>query len=96
MRYSFIGGSADQPCSEHSWRFAVGLKLRWTVYLMPDGPHLEFVGVPGRSYEVQSATAISGSWDVIATRVAPSDGRLEHTDVSPPKSTAFYRAHSVP
>jgi uncharacterized repeat protein (TIGR03803 family) len=76
--------------------FRLRVFVQATLTLTMDGPRLEFVGAPGRSYEVRRAVAISGPWDAIATRVAGSDGRIEYTDPAPPQPMAFYRVRSLP
>ena len=71
--------------------FRLRFVLRSALGMTPDGPRLDFGGAPGRSYEVQRALMVSGPWDTIATRVAPTDGFIEYTDLAPPQPVALYR-----
>ena len=50
-----------------------------------------FAGIPGRTYELQRATSISGPWSSLAMIVCPVHGIMEYEDTSPPMPTAFYR-----
>jgi uncharacterized repeat protein (TIGR03803 family) len=65
--------------------------LKTSLTMSPEGPRLGFSGAPGRTYEVQRAAILAGPWDAIATRVAPSNGPVQYTDLNPPQPAAFYR-----
>jgi len=59
--------------------------------VLPDGKrHLEFQGIPGRTYEVQRTTNMV-QWSVLSTLVAGPTGVLSYTDNNPPQGAAFYR-----
>ena len=59
--------------------------------LLPSGIRLRFSGIPGLSYNLERATAITGPWIKIATQTAPASGLLEYLDASRPLGQAFYR-----
>lgn len=56
---------------------------------------VRFAGIPGRTYQIDRATAVIGPWSTIATLAAPLHGIIEFEDASPPMPSAFYRT-SVP
>jgi len=62
-----------------------------SIDLVPAGIRIRFTGVPGRSYNIERAIAVTGPWSTIATPTAPIQGVIEHTDTNPPMSGAFYR-----
>jgi hypothetical protein len=57
----------------------------------PNGVLIRFAGIPGRTYQVQRATAVVGPWSTVATLVAPLHGIIQYEDTNPPQPTAFYR-----
>jgi hypothetical protein len=57
----------------------------------PNGYLVRFAGVPGRSYDIQRATNVSGPWTTLVTAVAPLHGIIEYEDTQPPQPAAFYR-----
>jgi hypothetical protein len=57
----------------------------------PNGFLIRFAGIPGRSYDVQRATNLTGPWTTLAALVAPPHGIFEYEDTSPPQTAAFYR-----
>jgi hypothetical protein len=52
---------------------------------------VRFAGIPGRTYTLQRATALSGPWSTVASVTAGDDGLASFTDPNPPPGTAFYR-----
>jgi hypothetical protein len=50
-----------------------------------------FNGIPGSPYRLQRAPSVTGSWDVIDTKVAPASGLVEFHDLNPLSTQAFYR-----
>jgi hypothetical protein len=52
---------------------------------------LRFTGIPGRSYTIERAPAVTGPWNTINTQTAPASGFLEYIDTTPPTGSAFYR-----
>jgi outer membrane protein assembly factor BamB len=66
-----------------------------SIALVPAGVRLRFTGIPGRTYAIERAPAITGPWSTLATPVAPASGLIEHTDVAPPAGSAFYRTVAV-
>ena len=57
---------------------------------VPGGLIVRFAGIPGRTYNLQRATAVTGPWGTIATRTAPLHGIIEYLDMNPPP-VSFYR-----
>ncbi len=62
-----------------------------SIELVPTGVRLHFTGVPGSSYNIERAPAVTGPWSTIARPTALLDGLIEYVDSSPPTDTAFYR-----
>jgi hypothetical protein len=52
---------------------------------------LNFTGLAGRTYSVQRAGTVNGSWTTIGTATANSSGAATYTDSTPPAGSAFYR-----
>ena len=50
-----------------------------------------FAGIPGRNYQVQRATAITGPWSTLATVPAAAGGLTTFVDTEPPAGPAYYR-----
>ena len=61
------------------------------VDLVPAGVRLRFTGVPGHTYNIERALAVSGPWSIIATPTAPLNGVIDYLDVNLPVAGAFYR-----
>ena len=66
------------------------------LQLTPEGPSVRFAGQRGRTYEIECASAVTGPWETIATRLAPPDNVIECIDATPSSSAAFYRVRRVP
>jgi hypothetical protein len=62
-----------------------------SIALVSTGVHIRFNGVPGHSYNIERALAVTGPWSTLATLTAPIQGIMEYTDTNPPMSVAFYR-----
>ena len=62
-----------------------------SIALVPAGIRLRFTGVPGHSYNLERAPAVTGPWSTLATPTAPISGLLEYVDTNPSVGTAFYR-----
>ena len=65
-----------------------------SIELVPTGVRLRFTGVPGRSYTIERAPAVTGPWSTLATPTAPPGGLIEYVDTNPPAGAAFYRLRS--
>jgi hypothetical protein len=65
------------------------------IDLIPTGVRLRFTGVPGRSYNIKRASAVTGSWGIINTQTAPASGLLEYLDTNSPAAAAFYRTSEL-
>jgi hypothetical protein len=59
--------------------------------LIATGVRLRVTGLPGRSYNIERAPAVTGPWSTINTQTAPASGAFEYLDTNPPASAAFYR-----
>ena len=60
--------------------------------LVPEGVRLRFSGIPGRTYDVQRANALDGSWTTIGSVTAPDDNDVTgYIDNDPVAGAAFYR-----
>jgi hypothetical protein len=62
-----------------------------SIALVPTGIRIRFPGVPGRSYNIERAFAVTGPWSTLATPTAPIQGIIEHIDTNPPMAGGFYR-----
>ena len=62
-----------------------------SIELVPSGSRLRFTGVPGRSYTIERAPAVTGPWTTLATPTTPPDGLIDYVDTNPPARTTFYR-----
>lgn len=51
---------------------------------------ISFQGVPGRSYQIQRSTSLSG-WTTLATMTAGANGAVTFTDEDPQQPNGFYR-----
>ena len=51
---------------------------------------ISFQGVPGRSYQIQRSTSLSG-WTTLTTMTAAANGAVTFTDEDPPQPNGFYR-----
>jgi hypothetical protein len=56
----------------------------------PGANFIEFAGIPGHSYFVQTAPTATGPWTSLATLVADATGLITYNDVNPPP-IRFYR-----
>lgn len=61
-----------------------------SIARVPTGIPLRFTGVPGHSYNIERAPAVTGPWITLATPSAPLDGLIEYLDTNAP-AAAFYR-----
>jgi hypothetical protein len=55
-----------------------------------------FAGIPGRTYQVERSSAVSGPWNVFTNLVAPPGGWTDCEDAPLPAGKAFYRPKSSP
>ena len=63
------------------------------VQLLPDGQvRVRFVGIPGRTYQIEVASAVEGPWTHVATAVAGPTGLFEYQETPPAGASRFYRA----
>jgi outer membrane protein assembly factor BamB len=62
-----------------------------SIALIPAGVRLRFTGIPGRSYTIERAPAVTGRWTTLNTQTAPASGLLEYLDAAPHSGSAFYR-----
>src|SRR2546422_2095705 len=49
-----------------------------SIALVPTGVRLSVTGVPGRSYTIERAPAVTGPWTILDTQAAPASGLLEY------------------
>ncbi len=62
------------------------------IQMLPGGEvRVRFVGIPGRTYQIQAAPAVNGPWTTVATRVAGPTGLVEYQETPPPGPDRFYR-----
>ena len=66
-----------------------------SIGLVPAGVRLRFTGIPGRSYNIERAPAVTGSWSTIDTQSAPASGLFEYLDTDSPAAAAFYRTREL-
>ena len=68
------------------------------IAVEPDGAggyFLRFNGIPGTAYRFERATTLTGPWDPsVQVQTAPTSGRVEFRDASPPPGQAFYRVRT--
>jgi hypothetical protein len=62
-----------------------------SLALVSTGIRLRFTGIPGRSYTLERAPAVTGPWTSIHTQIAPASGALEYIDTTVPIGSGFYR-----
>ncbi len=62
-----------------------------SIVTVPSGVRIRFTGVPGRTYNIERALAVTGPWSTIATPTAPLNGITEYIDANLPVGGAFYR-----
>jgi len=63
-----------------------------SLQLTPTNCQLEFAGIPGRSYIIQSAPAVNGPWSDLSEPIAADGtGLIEYIDTNPPGPMQFYR-----
>jgi hypothetical protein len=62
-----------------------------SIALVPGGVRLRFTGIPGRSYTIERAPAVTGPWTTINTQTAPASGLVEYLAAPPLPGQAFYR-----
>jgi hypothetical protein len=58
---------------------------------LPTGVRLRFAGVPGRSYNLERAPAVTGPWSTINTQTATASGLFEYLDTLTHSGSGFYR-----
>jgi hypothetical protein len=68
-----------------------GLYPIFSIDLVSTGVRLRVTGLPGRSYNIERARAVTGPWSTINTQTAPESGPFEYLDTNPPSAAAFYR-----
>lgn len=61
-----------------------------------DAVSFDFVGVPGRGYQVQRAEQITGPWLIVGTFVVQPDGFSKYLDPTPLPHGGFYRCYELP
>ena len=62
-----------------------------SIALVSTEVRLRFVGIPGRSYTIERAPAVTGPWATINTQTTPASGLTEYLNTKPPIGSAFYR-----
>jgi hypothetical protein len=96
-RYVMLHTSATGGTFPHVsvWEFqidAISHRARiLSLGLSQEGALIRFEGAPGRSYEVQRATDLSGPWETLSTIQAVSGVVSEYLDAAPPQPVAFYQ-----
>ena len=82
----------DKVRPERGEKVRVTLTIRVeSVEFQAFSDRLRITGVPGRSYTIERAPAVTGPWTSINTQTAPASGLLEYLDTNPPIGSAFYR-----
>lgn len=67
-----------------------------SVTANPGAIFLEFAGIPGSTFRIQSAPTVDGPWsDLSGVLTADTTGLITYNDVSPPP-TRFYRTRVAP
>jgi hypothetical protein len=64
------------------------------LWIVGDQVHLRFNGVPGRIYDIERASFVTGPWrngQPFASLTMPSDGVVEFVDSTIPAFQFFYR-----
>ena len=88
----FVTGSSRGSLDDFDF---VTVKYVWrteiAIQLLSTGVRLRFTGVPGCSYDIERAPAVTGPWSTINTQTAPASGFLEYLDTNSPVAAAFYR-----
>jgi hypothetical protein len=72
---------------------AVETRLQ-SVTIEDNGVRLTFRGNPGRTYDIERATALDGSWTSLGIVTISSDGLGEYLDSPAAEPSAFYRLFS--
>ena len=67
-----------------------------SIEFVPSGVHIRFAVEPNRTYRLQRAGTVTGSWSTLLELTAASRGIIEFTDASPPAGNAFYRTAAIP
>ncbi len=63
-----------------------------SIAIVPTGVRIRYSGMPGRSYNIERAPAVTGPWSTIAMPTVPLNGIIEYIDTNAPPGSAFYRA----
>ena len=66
------------------------------VWMVGGQVHLRFTGIPGRTYDIERASSVTGPWrpnsQPLAVITMPSDGVVEFVDTTAPAAPrSFYR-----
>jgi hypothetical protein len=57
---------------------------------------VEFVGIPGATYVIQEATAVTGPWvNLSGDLIAAPDGTIQYSDTTPMQAERYYRAQYI-
>ncbi len=62
-----------------------------SIDLVSASIRLRVTGLPGRSYRMERAPALTGPWSTINIQIAPASGLFEYLDTGSPGAAAFYR-----
>ncbi len=62
-----------------------------SIQSVTGGIEFTFAGIPGRSYGIERASLVTGSWSNIAHVVAGPIGLTSFVDTNAPSGQAFYR-----
>lgn len=68
---------------------------RLSVEPIPSGVRLQFPGIAGRTYEIQHAPLLNGSWNTLLTTNSPVGGLIVHTN-STVGPAGFFRVSAAP
>ncbi|MBK9140276.1 MAG: hypothetical protein IPM17_16175 [Verrucomicrobia bacterium] len=95
-RFSYVVRADDGSTSTGTVRVLVEAEPppqnQLPIQLLPGGEvRVRFVGIPGRTYQIQAAPAVNGPWTTLATRVAGPTGLVEYQETPPPGPDRFYR-----
>jgi len=94
------GNQADNSATDSGAAYIfTGVSVGPTVTCRADGLGgyiLRLAACPESTNQLQRASQSTGTWETIATQIAPLSGLLQFHDSSPPSPRAFYRIVQTP
>ena len=89
--FSFVSNDGSTNSAPATVSITVLQSLRAVVAKVGSNIHLQFTGIPGKTYQVQSTTNLSAGWTTLGTPTEVSPGTYEYQDVNPATATRYYR-----